>query len=394
MEQREGGYGWVVVAGGFVAHVVAFGLIYAFTVFFKPMLAEFGGSRGATSWIVSIANALMLGAGGVTGRLADRFGPRPVMLGGAALIGGGLVGSSYAGEIWHVYLAYGLALGTGVSASFIPAVGAVGQWFERRRGLAIGLAVAGSGVGSLVLAPLSERLIAGQGWRSAMRVLAFGSAAVLAAGAMVMRRRFTTQVPGGTFALVRRDRTFRLLYAGAFISSFGYLVPFVHMAPYATDLGHTAAAAAAIVAVTGIGNTVGRVLMGAVADRVGRLRIMQVSMVALTLAMAMWPLARGWFPLALFGGVYGLFAGSFIALFPALTGDYFGLERISGVTGLLFTGAAAGALFGAPVAGMLFDATGSYTSSILLSAATLGVGSLLLFPLPDPRARALALAEP
>lgn len=388
MERRvDGGYGWVAVAAAFTAHFIAFGIIYSFTVFFPSILREFGQGRGTTSWIVSIAAGLMLGAGGVTGRLSDRLGPGRVLAAGGGLIGAGLLLTSITSSIWQVYLAYGLALGLGVSCAFVPAVATVGQWFDRRRGLAIGVAVAGTGVGSLVLAPLSSALIDAYGWRTAMRVVAaIGFAALLGAGS-VLRPRLAATRGGGAWAIARGNRTFLLLYLGSLVASYGYWVPFVHIVPYAEDRGISSASAALLVSIIGVTNTTGRIVMGAVADRVGRLRIMRLSSLAMAIALFCWPFAQSWPTLAAFGALYGLFAGAFIALLPALAGDYFGMQRLAGITGLLFSGAAVGTLLGAPVTGMIFDARGSYTIGIALAAASMTVGTLLLLPLPDPARR-------
>jgi OFA family oxalate/formate antiporter-like MFS transporter len=385
VERRvDGGYGWVAVAAAFTAHFIAFGIIYSFTVFFPSILAEFGQGRGKTSWIVSIAAGLMLGAGGLTGRLSDRFGPGWVLGAGGVLISSGLTLTSLATSIWHVYFAYGLILGLGVSCAFVPSVATVGQWFDRRRGLATGIAVAGTGIGSLVLAPLSSRLIDAFGWRPAMRVIAaLGLVALLGAGS-VMRARFAGPRRGGAWAAARGNRTFKLLFLSALVAAYGYWVPFVHLVPYAEDRGISRASAAVLVSIIGIANTAGRVLMGAVADRIGRHRMMQFSAFAMAAAMLTWPYARSWGALAVFGVFYALFAGAFIALLPALAGDYFGMNRLAGITGMLFSGAALGTLFGAPVTGMLFDSQGSYGFGIVLAAISLAVGALLLLGLPAP----------
>lgn len=382
----DGGYAWVSVGAAFTAHFVAFGIIYSFTVFFPSILHDLGSGRGTTSWIVSIAAALMLGSGGIAGKLSDRFGPGRVIAAGGVLVGSGLLLSSYATSIWHVYLAYGFALGLGVGCSFVPSVATVGQWFDRKRGLAIGLAVAGSGIGSLVLAPVSSALIDAYGWRIAMRVIAaFGALMLLSAASVIRARSARAPAGPGARSVARGNRTFRLMWLSAVAASYGFWVPFVHMVPYAEDRGIATASAAVIVSIMGIANTAGRVMMGAVADRVGRHRVMQVSVAAMAVAIGCWPLARTWGALAAFAGVYGLFAGAFIALLPALAGDYFGTERLAGITGLLFSGAGIGTLFGAPVTGLLFDAQGAYTIGIALAAGSMVIGTLLLLPLPDPR---------
>lgn len=385
MERRiDGGYAWVSVAASFTGHVIGFGIIYSFTVFFPSILQEFQRGRGSTAWIVSIAAALMLGAGGITGKLADRFGPARLLAAGAALIAAGLWLTSLATAIWQVYLSYGLLLGLGVSCTYVPSVATVSGWFERRRGLALGIAVAGSGVGSILLAPLSTRLIADHGWRGAMRILAVISlVAVLAAASVIRPRIAATGRPAGAVG-IWGNRTFQTLFAASFIASYGYWVPFVHIVPFAEDRGLSHTSAAALVPLMGIANMSGRIIMGGLADRIGRHRMMKVSVLALALAMASWNFARSWAALAGFGVAYGLFAGAFIALLPALAGDYFGLERLAGITGALFSGAAVGTLLGSPVSGLLFDASGSYSLAIIFATASMAIGTAIMVTLPAP----------
>lgn len=381
---RDGGHGWITVGAAFVTHVVTFGLVYSFTVFFPPILEEFERGRGATAWVGSIAAAFMLGVGGVSGALTDRFGPRRVMMVGALLLGGGLIGSSWATALWQVYLAYGLAVGIGGAFSYVPAIGAVGQWFERKRGLALGITVAGSGIGTLIMAPVAEALIDASGWRVTVRVLGAAGMALMLAAAAAIRAIRVPRPSVGALRFVAGSRTFWLLATSSFVAAYGYWIPFVHIVPYAEDHGIATARAALLVAVMGAANTVGRIVMGALADRIGRLRMMQAATVGMTAAMFTWPAAESWGALAVFGGVYALFAGAFISTLPALTADYFGMERLAGVTGLLFSAAALGTLFGAPVSGLMFDASGSYTTAIFVGGATMLLGALLLVPLPRP----------
>ena len=384
---RDGGYGWVTVGAAFSTHVVTFGLVYSFTVFFPPILEEFGRGRGATAWVGSIAAAFMLGMGGVSGALTDRFGPRRVMTAGALLLGAGLIGSASASALWQVYLAFGVAVGVGGALSYIPAIGAVGQWFEQRRGLALGITVAGSGVGTLIMAPVAEALIDAYDWRVAVRWLGAGGLVLMLASAAVIRGAVIERATIGAFAMVRRSRAFWLLVFSSFVAAYGYWVPFVHIVPYAEDHGIATARAALLVAVMGAGNTIGRIVMGWLADKVGRLRMMQAATVGMTAAMFTWPAAESWATLAAFGGTYALFAGAFISTLPALTADYFGMERLAGITGMLFSAAAVGTLFGAPVSGLMFDTQGSYTTAILVAGGTMAVGAVLLLPLPQPGAR-------
>lgn len=384
LERVDGGYGWAVVAGAFIANAIAFGILYSFTVFFPPILSEFGGGRGAVAIIPSVAASLMLGAGGVVGRLTDRFGPSRMIRAGSVLLLSGLVLSAASKSIWQVFLAYGILVGLGASSAFLPSNSAVGQWFARRRGLATGIAVSGSGVGTVIFAPLSQALITTYDWRVALKVIGVAGFVLMLAASILVRGRGGSHRTGMLSAM-KSNRTFQIIYLAAFIASYGYWVPFVHIVPYATDHGLTTAAAAGLVSIMGLFNITGRVVLGTIADRFGRRRILQLAVIAMTVSVAAWPLAQMRPALVVFAATYGFFAGTFISLLIALMADYFGTERLAGVTGLMNTAAAAGTLVGAPLSGLLFDASGSYSLSILIAAAAMGAGAVALLFLPSEK---------
>lgn len=141
---------WVTVAAAFVSTFTVFGVAYSFGAFFDSMADEFGTGRGLTALMFSVTTALYFGGGVVSGRFADRYGPRPVMVVGTVSLGLGLLATSAVGSIWLGYITYGLGVGTAVACGYVPMVAMVGGWFERRRTTALGIAVAGIGAGTLV----------------------------------------------------------------------------------------------------------------------------------------------------------------------------------------------------------------------------------------------------
>src|SRR5438445_5377258 len=137
--------GWFVVAAAFAVTFVGFGSAYTFSAFVESLQHDFGASRGSVSLVFSLAGFLYFGLGIVSGPLADRFGSRPLAVGGMVLTGLGLAVASVAHSLLQVYAAYGLGVGLGMGCAYVPAIGAVQRWFVRRRGFASGLAVAASG---------------------------------------------------------------------------------------------------------------------------------------------------------------------------------------------------------------------------------------------------------
>ena len=147
------------------------------------MAEDFGTGKGATALMFSITTALVLLARArVSGRIADRFGPRPVLLAGAVALGVGLIATSRVNSIWLGYVTYGVGVGTAVACAYVPMVATVGGWFARRRTAALGVSVAGIGMGTLVVAPVSEALIDRYGWRTAYVVLGIGGTRPAPAG--------------------------------------------------------------------------------------------------------------------------------------------------------------------------------------------------------------------
>src|SRR5688572_4990759 len=164
--------GWWVVTGAFLCMFVGYGVAYSFAAFFGLLEQEFGARRGELSLVFSIAAFLYFLLGFPGGLIADRLGPRPVVIGGLLVIALGLVLAARATTLWEVYLGYSLGVGVGVGLSYVPSVAAVQRWFVRRRGAASGIAVSAIGFGTLFGAPLAHVLIAEVGWRNAYLVLA------------------------------------------------------------------------------------------------------------------------------------------------------------------------------------------------------------------------------
>src|SRR6202165_943281 len=149
-----------------------FGCAYSFSAFFAPLQARFGASRGALSWVLSIAISPLCITGALSGPFADRIGARAMALSGSLILGLGLFVAAQAQTLWQVYLGFGLGIGIGVGISYVPSVGAVQRWFVRQRGLASGIAVAGIGAGTLCMPKIAEWLIDAYGWRGAHLLLA------------------------------------------------------------------------------------------------------------------------------------------------------------------------------------------------------------------------------
>jgi MFS family permease len=390
-------YGWWVVAAAFAITFLGFGSAYTFSAFLEQLQRDFGASRGSVSLVFSLAGFLYFGLGIVSGPLADRFGSRPLVLIGMILLGLGLALASAAQNLIEVYAAYGLGVGLGMGCAYVPAIGAVQRWFVRRRGFASGLAVAGIGVGTLVMPPLASLLIGSFGWRGAY--LALGALALVLGCSMALLiendpsgrglnpdgdelAARTVQAGGAAVGEAIRSGRFISLYLACLICSFGVFVPFVHLVPFARDHGIAASMAAVLLGVIGLGSTAGRFFLGTVADRMGRERALLMMFVGMAASLAIWALSANVWSLAVFAFVYGVFYGGWVAVLPAVVMDYFGGRNVSGIIGVLYTSVAFGTLIGPSAAGFAFDLSHSYELPIVASAATNVLAALIVAMTP------------
>ena len=162
-------YGWVVVASFFIIGTAIWGIRFTFGVFFKSIESEFTLTRTATSAIFSTQMVL----GGVFtilgGWVLDRYGPRIVILLMGLFAGLSLLLTSQTNAVWQLFLTYSLLLAMGTSAIYVGVMSTVSRWFDRRRGLALGLASVGAGLGPMIMAPFATYLIANFDWHGVYR---------------------------------------------------------------------------------------------------------------------------------------------------------------------------------------------------------------------------------
>ncbi|WJR81545.1 MFS transporter [Bradyrhizobium sp. NP1] len=388
-------YGWFVVAAAFAVTFVGFGCAYTFSTFVEALQREFGASRGSVSLVFSLAGFLYFGLGVVSGPLADRFGSRPLAVIGMLLTGLGFVAASAARSLVEVYSAYGLGVGLGVGLAYVPAVGAVQRWFVRSRGFASGLAVSGIGVGTLVMPPLAALLIGELGWRGAYFALGAIAAAIGGGLALLIENdprgcglapdgdppasvALSPCAEGATIGTAIRSAQFISLYAACLICAFGVFVPFVHLVPFARDLGIAPPVAVLLLGVIGVGSTMGRFFLGGLADRMGREKSLLMMFAGMALALSIWAVSGNLSLLVAFAFIFGVFYGGWVAVLPAVVMDYFGGRNVSGLIGILYTSVAFGTLIGPAAAGFAFDLNHSYTLPILASAAANIVAALIV----------------
>ena len=362
-ERVDSAAGWLVVAATATATFAVFGVTYSFGAVFTAIREEFGVGKGQAALFFSFTTFIYFVVGVFTGRLADRYGPRPILLAGAVSLGLGLFLTSLVNNVLLGYLTYGVGVGIGVGCAYVPMIATVGGWFERDRTKAMGVAVAGIGMGTLVGAPLAKYLVTSYGWRTAFVVLGVGSAALLALASIGARRPpgSGTQDPPPPLRLLLKDRRFIWLYASMTLLSSGLFVPMVYLDDYLESQGRSGGAL--LIGIIGATSVVGRLALGAVASKVDLMRLYQMCVIALGASYVIWILAgANYTSLVVFTICMGTSYGGWIALSPAVTAHLFGPIGLGGVLGALYTSAGIGGLVGPPIIGVVIDATNYQTA--------------------------------
>jgi predicted MFS family arabinose efflux permease len=368
-----------VVTCGIATPLAAFGV-------FLPVLAEaFGWSRGAISTALSI-NLVLGGLAGLgIGALSDRHEPRVLLVPTVALAAAGFALVSTVGALWQLYLFVGVLSGLGMSSFYLLSATTVAHWFDERRGLALALVLVGFNLGYIGGGPLAAWLITAAGWRAAYAILggACGTIALLASlyvrlprpwEAAALRlpssRDHATDVGhhrsgpapsrGVTLAEALADpRQWCLNFAWLLLGGLAFMVT-VHIVPFARDQGVSLGGASLALTAYGIGSVCGRVVAGAMSDRIGTVTTVRIAYTVQVLAL----LALLWLPSreTLLGSLVAFGAGFTAAdtMIAKAIPEVFGLRAIGAIMGVLSLGWRSGAALGPAAAGFLYDATGSY----------------------------------
>ena len=374
-----------MVAVAFLAMFAATGVGYAYGALLLHLVTDIGITPGVASGVFSVTILVFFLVGAPAGILADRDGPRPVLLGGAVAIGAGLLLTSAARGPGALFLGHGLLVGIGMGTAFVPLVSAVAQVFDRHRSAAMGVAVSGIGVGTLVMAPVVAWLIEAVGWRDTYAGLGLGTAAVLTASALLLPHRAGHQPPGRTAGRTPpstrsalRSRRYGVLYAAQVLLALALFLPFALLPAYAQSVGMSPVPAAGLVGLLGLASVAGRLLLGVLARRIGVVACYRGCYLLVGLSFALWLLPGDGHPsLAVFAVAFGLGYGGFVALLPSVVAELFGLTRFGTLTGVLYTANALGAGAGPWLAGALVGPYGFLPAGVIgVVGGTLGFAVL------------------
>lgn len=397
-------YAWVIVAAA-AALVMTLGeAFYTFGVFFNPLREEFGWGRAATS---SGYTAMIL-AFGISnffmGRLSDKYGPRPVLAAGGLISSAGfiLLGQT---QGMGQFLVYSFLVGLGAGAFWPIPTATVQRWFAKRRGTALGIVIAGGGMGA-VFTPVANHLISAYGWRTAYVILGLLFLAIVSVAASLMvhspekkgcrpygadaaaastDQPLTEAQTGWTTRDALTSRSFLTLQVVYTLSVLPMHVINAHLVPFAVDAGISRALAAGALALFAAFTVPGRFLAGVAADRIG-FRTSLALANAGTTAASLWLLGTGNLAmLYVFVIGFGFFHGGKTANLVGLIGQFYGTRSLGGLIGICHGVNTVISAAGPLAAGWLFDATGSYYIAFAIVTALYAGAAVFSLFLRPPR---------
>jgi MFS family permease len=388
-----GYYGWRVVLAACLGVMAGFGslFVYTFSVFVKPLAAQFGWSREAISTGFAIA-ALTLGVvSPLLGRWIDRFGARRIILICMPVYVCAIASLSLLRfGLWQFYVTC-FALGVvGNGAAHLAYSRSISTWFHRRLGMALACVMVGAGLGAMILPVVAQSIISRLGWQVAYGSLG-GIAFLLGVplswryirerGSDEHESRDVTH-SGMTWQQGIRSFSFWIITAILFVSSISMNGAITHLSALLTDRGITPEKAALCASILGGSSLLGRVVVGWLLDRFFGPRVALV--INLITALGIFLLARASnFPSGcIAAALIGVGAGGEAATTPYLLTRYFGVRAFSTLYGLTWTFYAAAGAIGPVILGRTFDATGSYSSLLVLLAIALGLAAATNLLLP------------
>jgi MFS family permease len=387
-------YGWRVVLAACLGVMAGFGslFVYTFSVFIKPLAADFGWSREAIASGFAIAAGTLGLISPLLGRWIDRFGPRRVILpcmtiyvcafASLALLRSG---------IWQFYLTCFILGLVGNGAAHLAYSRSISSWFQRRLGTALAFVMVGAGLGAMILPLIAQAILGRSGWRASYASL--GVLALLLGLPLSWRyiRERGASEPHQVAPVVHSGKSwqqglgslaFWIITAILFVSSISMNGAIAHLSALLTDRGITLREAALCASALGASSLLGRVAVGWLLDRFFGPRVALGINLITAIGIFVMARASNFGVGCLAAALIGVGAGGEAAITPFLLTRYFGLRAFSTLYGLTWTFYAAAGAIGPVILGRAFDVTGSYASLLVVLAATLGIVAVSNLLLP------------
>ena len=370
--------------------------MYVVSVVLPEVQRDFGVSRADASLPYTLM-MLGFGAGGLAmGKLADKWGVHVALWIGAVGVGSGFVLAGLSPNIWLFALSHGLLMGLfGSSSTFAPLLADTSLWWNKRRGIAVGVCASGNYLAGSIWPALAQQGVETLGWRNTYIWIGIVCGLGMACLAFLMRQRPPTlavAAPGSVQSLAS-EKPFGMSISAAHallcVAGVGCCVamamPQVHIVAYCTDLGFGAARGAEMLSIMLACGIVSRLVSGAICDRIGGLKTLVLGSVLQGLALLLFLPFDGMVSLYLISALFGLFQGGIVPSYAIIVREYFPAQRAGVLVGAVIMATMMGMALGGWMSGKVFDLTGSYhaafVNGVLWNALNLSITLYLLWRL-------------
>jgi OFA family oxalate/formate antiporter-like MFS transporter len=382
---------WWRVLGGLSMNL-ALGSLYAWSVFVGPLEKEFGWKRADTSTVFTIAVVVFALTFILAGRLQDKIGPLPISLTGGILVSLGFFLCAYTNSLTYLFVSFGVIGGLGNGFGYATPIPVMAKWFPDRRGLAVGLAVAGYGGGSAIFGPLTASyLLPAYGWRTSFQILGVIFLVMTVFGAFLLknppagyRPAGWTPAPASKSAATTYEFTpgemvqtpaFYFMWVAYALGCSAGLMVISQLVPFARSVGIPSTSLAAMGLVVGaVGNASGRILSGWMSDALGRINVLRL-MIAISMVGMPILYMVGDNVAALFLIVFVIYwcYGTQLSVNGAACSDFWGTKNAGINYGLLFTAWGVAGIIGPRIGGYFYTQTHSYKSAFMWAAGLAAV---------------------
>ncbi|MGK9202582.1 MFS transporter [Sinorhizobium meliloti] len=380
-------YRWVIVAAGGLLGCIAIGAMFSLPVFLVPISRDTGWSVTGISSAMTVGFIAMALASMVWGSASDRWGPRPVVLVGSAILAASLALSSLAPSLIAFQLLFGVIVGGACAAIFAPMMACVTGWFDTHRSLAVSLVSAGMGMAPMTMSPLAGWLVTIYDWRTSLQIIAALAAVTMIPAALLLRRPPVLEDPNAVAASegqpdmslgqALRSPQFVILLLTNFFCCATHSGPIFHTVSYAVSCGIPMMAAVSIYSLEGLAGMGGRVAFGILGDRYGAKRILVSGLLLQAFGALAYFFVRDLGAFYAVAAVFGFIYAGVMPLYAVIARENFPLRMMGTVIGGTAMAGSLGMAIGPVAGGLIYDVFASY-GWLYIGAWGLGIGAFLI----------------
>ncbi|GAB1583489.1 MFS transporter [Phyllobacterium phragmitis] len=387
--QSQSPYRWVIVAAGGLLGCVAIGAMFSLPVFLLPISRDTGWSVTGVSSAMTIGFLALALASMIWGTLSDRWGPRPVVLIGSAILAVSLALASRATSLIEFQLVFGLAVGGATAAIFAPMMACVTGWFETHRSLAVSLVSAGMGMAPITMSPLAAWLVSIYDWRTSLLIIAALAAAIMIPAALLVRRPPALDASSGMAASggepqfgisvkqAIRSPQFIILLLTNFFCCATHSGPIFHTVSYAITCGIPMIAAVSIYSVEGLAGMGGRIAFGLLGDRLGAKRTLVWGLFLQAFGVLAYAFVSQLGAFYAVAALVGFIYAGVMPLYAVLARENFPLRMMGTVIGGTAMAGSLGMATGPLAGGFIYDTFATY-SWLYIGSWGIGIGAFLI----------------